>query len=125
MKVLGSLGYGGSTHLHSALALHVSFISLSQSFIFYNNMGRMSGVFLTFSRWFYRVVEHGGRGHGSSEFHPVGHKHELFEITCLTSELRTVRALNQQDLHQVHPHTIRSKLTMRHPVGVWGIGWCW
>lgn len=81
MRVLGSLGYGGSTHLQSALALHISFISLSPSFIFYNNMGIMSGVFPTFSRWFYRVVEHGRRGHGSSDFHPVGHKHELFEIT--------------------------------------------
>lgn len=85
MRVLGSLGYGGSAHPHSAFALPVSSISLSPGFIFYNNMGTVSEVYLVvlpeFSRWFYRVIEHGGRGHGSSDFHPVGHKHELFEIT--------------------------------------------
>ena len=81
MRVLGSLGYGGSTHLHSAFALPISSISLSPSFIFYNNMSTVSEVFPEFSCWFYRVIEHGGRGHGSSDFHPVGHKHELFEIT--------------------------------------------
>ena len=60
MRVLGSRGYGGSAHLHSAFALPVSSISLSPSFIFYNNMGTVSKVFPEFSRWVYRVIEHGG-----------------------------------------------------------------
>lgn len=60
MRVLGSLGYGGSTHPHSAFALPVSSISLSPSFIFYNNMRTVSEVFPEFSCWGYRVIEHGG-----------------------------------------------------------------
>ena len=60
VRVLGSRGYGGSAHLHSAFALPVSSISLSPSFIFYNNMGTVSKVFPEFSRWVYRVIEHGG-----------------------------------------------------------------
>ena len=119
VRVLGSRGYGGSAHLHSAFALPVSSISLSPSFIFYNNMGTVSEVFPEFSRWFYSYWTWRW-SHGTSDFWPLGCKYELFEITWLASELRTILSPQRAESAVIPSIPIRNKRTCWTPSGCLG-----